>query len=110
MSVEKDAVIFSSILEVASWTSFLVDSEISPLSPPSSSSRRPRGTVAASPCYLDLDEVLDAITNRPPMQHVIATGRGAHRSLVELADTVSEVQSIKHAFDNKIKAQKGIDW
>lgn len=60
--------------------------------------------------YLDLDEVLDAIANRPPMQHVIATGRGAHRSLIELADTVSEVQSIKHAFDNKIKAQKGIDW
>jgi cob(I)alamin adenosyltransferase len=41
---------------------------------------------------------------------VIATGRGAHRSLLELADTVSEVQSIKHAFDNNIKAQKGIDW
>jgi cob(I)alamin adenosyltransferase len=56
------------------------------------------------------DEVLDAIANRPPMQHVIATGRGAHRSLLELADTVSEVQSIKHAFDNNIKAQKGIDW
>jgi cob(I)alamin adenosyltransferase len=60
--------------------------------------------------YLDLDEVLAAIANRPPMQHVIATGRGAHRLLIEMADTVSEVQSIKHAFDNQIKAQKGIDW
>jgi cob(I)alamin adenosyltransferase len=60
--------------------------------------------------YLDLDEVLETIANRPEMQHVIVTGRGAHRSLIEMADTVSEVQSVKHAFDNNIKAQKGIDW
>lgn len=60
--------------------------------------------------YLDLDEVLDAISNRPEGQHVIVTGRAAHRKLVEMADTVSEVQSIKHAFENGIKVQKGIDW
>ncbi|MBO9490197.1 cob(I)yrinic acid a,c-diamide adenosyltransferase [Endozoicomonas sp. G2_1] len=60
--------------------------------------------------YLDLDEVLAAIKNRPAHQHVVVTGRGAHRALIELADTVSEVQSIKHAFDNGIKAQQGIDW
>lgn len=60
--------------------------------------------------YLDLDEVINAIVNRPAMQHVIITGRACHRSIIELADTVSEVQSIKHAFDNGIKAQKGIDW
>lgn len=60
--------------------------------------------------YLDLDEVLEAINKRPAHQHVIITGRGCHRALIDLADTVSEVQSIKHAFDNGIKAQKGIDW
>ncbi|MCU4674652.1 cob(I)yrinic acid a,c-diamide adenosyltransferase [Catenovulum sp. 2E275] len=60
--------------------------------------------------YLDLDEVLDAIVNRPVNQHVVITGRGAHKSLIEIADTVSEVQSVKHAFEAGIKAQKGIDW
>ncbi|MGB1263048.1 MAG: cob(I)yrinic acid a,c-diamide adenosyltransferase [Cognaticolwellia sp.] len=60
--------------------------------------------------YLDLDEVIEAIVNRPAMQHVIITGRACHRRVIELADTVSEVQPLKHAFDNGIKAQKGIDW
>ncbi|MBA6294757.1 cob(I)yrinic acid a,c-diamide adenosyltransferase [Colwellia sp. MB02u-9] len=60
--------------------------------------------------YLDLDEVIEAIVNRPAKQHVIITGRACHRSIIELADTVSEVQPLKHAFDNGIKAQKGIDW
>lgn len=60
--------------------------------------------------YLDLDEVIHAITHRPEGQHLIVTGRGCHRRLIELADTVSEVQPVKHAFDVGIKAQKGIDW
>ncbi len=60
--------------------------------------------------YLDVDEVLTAIANRPAGQHVVVTGRAAHRNLIEMADTVSEVQSIKHAFDSGIKVQKGIDW
>ncbi|WP_286271445.1 cob(I)yrinic acid a,c-diamide adenosyltransferase [Thalassotalea hakodatensis] len=60
--------------------------------------------------YLDIDEVLDAIANRPEGQHVIVTGRAAHRRLTEMADTVSEVQSQKHAFEAGIKVQKGIDW
>lgn len=60
--------------------------------------------------YIDLDEVIEAINNRPKMQNVIITGRACHRSLIELADTVSEVQPIKHAFDAGIKAQKGLDW
>ncbi|WDE10749.1 cob(I)yrinic acid a,c-diamide adenosyltransferase [Thalassomonas haliotis] len=60
--------------------------------------------------YLDLDEVIEAIRNRPKMQHVIVTGRACHRALIELADTVSEVRSVKHAFDAGVKAQKGIDW
>ncbi len=60
--------------------------------------------------YIELDELITAIRNRPKNQHVIITGRGCHRDIIDLADTVSEVQSIKHAFDNGIKAQKGIDW
>lgn len=60
--------------------------------------------------YLDLDEVLTALVQRPANQHVIITGRGCHRALLELADTVSEVKNVKHAFDAGIKAQKGIDW
>jgi cob(I)alamin adenosyltransferase len=60
--------------------------------------------------YLDLDEVLEAIANRPEGQHVVVTGRAAHRQLIEMADTVSEVQSLKHAFENGVKVQKGIDW
>jgi cob(I)alamin adenosyltransferase len=60
--------------------------------------------------YIDLDEVITALNNRPAMQHVIITGRSCHRSLIDLADTVSEIQSVKHAFDSGVKAQKGIDW
>nr|WP_086940780.1 cob(I)yrinic acid a,c-diamide adenosyltransferase [Thaumasiovibrio occultus] len=60
--------------------------------------------------YLDLDEVVAAIENRPTEQSVVVTGRGAHRCLLEIADTVSEVKNIKHAFDQGIKARKGVDW
>lgn len=60
--------------------------------------------------YLDLDEVLAVLKARPPQQHVVITGRGCHRALLELADTVSEVQNVKHAFDAGIRAQQGVDW
>jgi cob(I)alamin adenosyltransferase len=60
--------------------------------------------------YIDLEEVLTVLENRPSMQHVVITGRACHRKIIELADTVSEVQPIKHAFDNGIRVQKGIDW
>lgn len=60
--------------------------------------------------YLPLDEVISAISSRPSHQNVIITGRGCHRKLIELADTVTEMRPIKHAFDSGIKAQKGIDW
>jgi len=60
--------------------------------------------------YIELEEVIEALNNRPAMQHVVITGRACHRKLIELADTVSEVQSIKHAFDNGIRVQKGVDW
>ena len=60
--------------------------------------------------YLDLDEVLSAISNRPEQQTVIVTGRACHRKLLDMADTVSEVKPIKHAFEAGIKAQAGIDY
>ena len=60
--------------------------------------------------YLDLEEVLSAIRNRPVDQTVIVTGRSAHKELVAIADTVSEVREEKHAFRSGIKAQIGIDW
>ncbi|MGI2129230.1 cob(I)yrinic acid a,c-diamide adenosyltransferase [Shewanella oncorhynchi] len=60
--------------------------------------------------YLDVERVLSALKNRPPMQHVIITGRACHRAIIELANTVSEVQPIKHAFEAGIKAQQGFDY
>lgn len=60
--------------------------------------------------YIDLDEIIETLNNRPKMQHVLITGRACHRRLLELADTVSEVQPVKHAFKAGIKAQKGLDW
>lgn len=59
--------------------------------------------------YLDSDLVLDAIANRPAMQHVIVTGRGATDALIELADTVSIIADEKHAYRAGVKAQRGID-
>jgi cob(I)alamin adenosyltransferase len=60
--------------------------------------------------YLPLEEVLAALNNRPAHQSVIVTGRGCHRDILELADTVSEMRPVKHAFDAGIQAQQGIDW
>jgi len=60
--------------------------------------------------YLDEDRIVEALVNRPPLQSVIVTGRGAAESLVEIADTVSEIQEIKHAFKAGVKAQKGVEY
>ena len=60
--------------------------------------------------YLDVERVINALKARPAMQHVIITGRACHRAIIELADTVSEVQPIKHAFEAGIKAQLGFDY
>ena len=59
--------------------------------------------------YLPLESVLSALRERPAHQSVIITGRGCHRDIIELADTVSELRPVKHAFDAGIKAQMGID-
>jgi len=59
--------------------------------------------------YLNLDQVLSDLQARPPMQHVIVTGRGVKPELVELADTVTEMGVVKHAFQAGIRAQKGVE-
>lgn len=59
--------------------------------------------------YLDIERVIKNICARPAMQHVVITGRSAPPALIEIADTVSEINSIKHAFDAGIQAQKGIE-
>lgn len=60
--------------------------------------------------YLPLESVLSALRERPAHQSVIITGRGCHRDIIEMADTVSELRPVKHAFDAGIKAQMGIDY
>jgi cob(I)alamin adenosyltransferase len=59
--------------------------------------------------YVSLDQVLAAVAARPPRQHVVITGRGAPDALIEIADTVTEMRVIKHAFKAGIMAQKGIE-
>ncbi len=60
--------------------------------------------------YLDLDRVLDDLMARPEMQHVIVTGRNAKQELIDIADTVTEMQVVKHAFkDGGVRAQKGVE-
>jgi len=53
--------------------------------------------------------IINSLNNRPKHQHVVITGRAASESLIEIADTVSEIKDIKHAFRANIKAQKGVD-
>lgn len=60
--------------------------------------------------YLTLDECIAAIKKRPVNQNVILTGRSEIPELLELADTVSEVREVKHAFHSGVKAQKGIEF
>jgi cob(I)alamin adenosyltransferase len=59
--------------------------------------------------YIPLDAVLAALAARPERQHVVITGRGAPDGLVEVADTVTEMRVVKHAFQAGIKAQKGVE-
>jgi cob(I)alamin adenosyltransferase len=60
--------------------------------------------------YLPLEEVVDAMKNRPAMQHVIITGRGAPEGLIKIADTVTEMRMEKHAFKAGVKAQPGVEF
>ncbi len=59
--------------------------------------------------YVLLADVVTALRARPEGQHVVITGRGAPLELVELADTVTEMRAIKHAFDAGVRAQRGVE-
>lgn len=59
--------------------------------------------------YLDLDTVIADLRARPPKQHVVITGRGAPSALIEAADTVTDMTPVKHAFEQGIKAQPGVE-
>jgi cob(I)alamin adenosyltransferase len=60
--------------------------------------------------WIDLDETLAAIRDRPADVNVVATGRDAPAALLDLADTATEMRSIKHAYDRGIAAKKGLDY
>ncbi|MGD9750111.1 MAG: cob(I)yrinic acid a,c-diamide adenosyltransferase [Acidimicrobiia bacterium] len=60
--------------------------------------------------WIDIDDVVATITGRPAPVNIVLTGRDAHPRLIEVADTVSEVGNIKHAYDAGIRAMKGIDY
>lgn len=59
--------------------------------------------------WLSIETVLEDLASRPPMQHVVITGRAAPEALIEAADTVSELRDVKHAFRTGVRAQKGVD-
>ena len=56
------------------------------------------------------DLIVCDLQGRPEMQHVIITGRGAQPALIEIADTVTEMRPVKHAYEAGIRAQRGIEW
>ncbi|HEX9905024.1 MAG TPA: cob(I)yrinic acid a,c-diamide adenosyltransferase [Propylenella sp.] len=60
--------------------------------------------------YLDAAEVLAVLKGRPPMKHVVVTGRNAKDELIEAADLVTEMEQVKHPFRSGVKAQKGIEF
>ena len=59
---------------------------------------------------LDPQKVVEALQQRPPMVHVILTGRSAHPSIIEIADTVTEMKQVKHAYEKGVLAQRGIEY
>jgi cob(I)alamin adenosyltransferase len=59
---------------------------------------------------VDLEQVLEVIERKPPGMHLVLTGRNAHPQVIELADTVSEINEIKHAYRKGIEPQPGIDY
>ncbi|MBD2445636.1 cob(I)yrinic acid a,c-diamide adenosyltransferase [Nostoc sp. FACHB-152] len=67
--------------------------------------------IALKMSYLQIEEVLAGLAEKPPSKHVILTGRGAPAALIERADLVTEMTLIKHPFrDQGVKAQPGIEY
>jgi cob(I)alamin adenosyltransferase len=59
---------------------------------------------------LDPEKVVETLKQKPEMVHVILTGRNAHAKIVEVADTVTEMRQVKHAYESGILAQRGIEY
>jgi cob(I)alamin adenosyltransferase len=59
---------------------------------------------------VDLEQVLEIIRRKPSQMHLVLTGRDAHPQVIELADTVSEITEVKHAYRKGIEPQPGIDY
>ena len=67
-------------------------------------------TYAITYGWIDLDEVVATISNRPAKTNVIITGRDAPEAILAIADTATEMRVIKHAYDQGIRAMKGIEY
>lgn len=59
---------------------------------------------------VDLEQVLEILAQKPPLMHLLLTGRDAHPEVIELADTVSEIVEVKHAYRKEIEPQPGVDY
>ena len=59
---------------------------------------------------LDPAKVVEGLKKRPEMVHVILTGRNAHPTIVDMADTVTEMRQVKHAYEKGVMAQRGIEY
>ena len=60
--------------------------------------------------WIDVDDVIETLADRPGHQHVVITGRRADQRLVDAADLVTEMTKVKHPMDTGQKGQKGIEW
>jgi cob(I)alamin adenosyltransferase len=60
--------------------------------------------------WLDLGEVIATLRERPPLLHVVLTGRDAPPELIDFADLVTEMRAIKHPYKEGVKAQRGIEF
>ena len=67
-------------------------------------------TYAVKYGWVPVEEVVDGVRGRAPRTNVVITGRDAPEELVEVADTVTEMRKVKHAYDQGIKAKKGIEY
>jgi cob(I)alamin adenosyltransferase len=60
--------------------------------------------------WIDVDEVVAVLRDRPEQVNVVVTGRDAPAAIVDVADTVTEMRKVKHAYDTGVRAKKGIDY
>jgi cob(I)alamin adenosyltransferase len=60
--------------------------------------------------WIDSEAVVEAICSRPPQVNIVATGRDAPAGLIEVADTVTEMVKVRHAYDRGIRARRGLDF